>query len=156
MRYLLILIVLTFPALAGPPSEAPQGWERKLIAAVIIAEAGGEGVKGMQAVYEVIWQRGVERKRSLARVVTRLKQFSCLNRTTTTALIRNASRHARYQWVHDELLRYPPLTVHTCPAHLLATAANRANHYHAVRVLPYWAKGKPSVTIGNHRFYKLK
>ncbi len=155
MKYTLLLM-LPMLALAGPPTEAPAGAERKLIAAVIIAEAGGEDMKGMKAVYEVIWQRGVQRKRSLAKVVTRPKQFSCLNRTTTTALIRSTSRHPRYQWVHDELLKHPPLTVHTCPAHLLRLATNRANHYHAVSVTPYWAKGKTGVTIGNHRFYKLK
>jgi len=156
MRHLLILLILTIPALAGPPTEAPAGWERKLIAAVIIAEAGGEDMKGMKAVYEVIWQRGVQRKRSLYAVVTQRKQFSCLNSTTPTELVQRMSQHSRYKWVRDELLKFPPLTVHTCPAHLLALATNRANHYHAVGVTPYWAKGEVGVTIGNHRFYKLK
>ena len=156
MKHLLTLLTLTTLTHAGPPTEAPAGWERKLVAAVIIAEAGGEGRIGMKAVYEVIWTRGVDRKRSLSAVVTRRKQFSCLNRTTPAALVRRMSQHSQYEWVHDTLLKFPPLTMHTVPAHLLELAPNRANHYHAANVRPYWAKGQRSRTIGNHKFYKLK
>jgi spore germination cell wall hydrolase CwlJ-like protein len=156
MKHLLALLSLTTLTLAGPPTEAPAGWERTVLAAVIVAEAGGEGVKGMEAVYEVIWMRGVERKRSLYAVVTQRKQFSCLNSTTTTELVQRMSQHSRYKWVRDELLKFPSLTVHTCPAHLLALNTTRANHYHAKGVTPYWAKNKTPVIIGNHLFYRIK
>jgi len=153
---LLLLLLLPMLIHAAPPTEAPQGWERTVLAAVIVAEAGGEGVKGMEAVYEVIWMRGVERKRSLYAVVTQRKQFSCLNNTTPAKLVHKMSQHSRYKWVRDELLKFPPLTVHTCPAHLLALNTTRANHYHAKGVSPYWAKKQTPVIIGNHLFYRIK
>ena len=156
MKHLLALLALTTLTLAGPPLEAPQGWEREVLASVIVAEAGGEGVKGCEAVYEVIWMRGVERKRSLYAVVTQRKQFSCLNNTTPTMLVQKMSQHSRYKWVRDELLKFPPLTVHTCPEHLLPLNTTRANHYHAKGVTPYWAKNKTPVVIGNHLFYRIK
>lgn len=150
----LIPLLLPLLAQAAPPTEAPSGRERELIAAVLIAEAGGEGKLGLEAVYEVIWTRGVERKLSLAGVVKQRKQFSCLNKTTPAQLGLRMSHHQRYDWVHDVLLKHPPLTMHTVPAHLLELAPNRANHYHALSVSPYWAKGVGR-TIGNHKFYRL-
>lgn len=156
MKHLLTLLTLTLSAHAAAPVEAPAGWERTVLTAVILAEAGGEGAKGMEAVFEVVWTRGVESKRSLYEVVTRRKQFSCLNSTTPAELVQRMSHHKHYDWVHDRLLRFPPLTVHTCPAELLALNTTRANHYHAKGVKPYWAKGHKPVAIGNHLFYRIK
>tara|TARA_B110000438_G_scaffold213223_1_gene205417 strand:+ start:161 stop:631 length:471 start_codon:yes stop_codon:yes gene_type:complete len=156
VKHLLTLLTLTLSAHAAAPVEAPAGWERTVLTAVILAEAGGEGAKGLEAVFEVVWTRGVERKRSLYEVVTRRKQFSCLNSTTPAELVQRMSHHKHWDWVHDELLRFPPLTTHTCPAELLALSTTRANHYHAKRVSPWWAKGHKPVAIGNHLFYRIK
>jgi len=151
----LALVLFASLAHAAAPTGAPAGWERKLIAAVIIGEGGGEGKAGMKAIYEVIWQRGVQRKRSLAKVVTRRKQFSCLNRTTPAAQIARAMKHPSFEWVHDELLKHPPLTVSTVRDGLPKVTTNRADHYHTTRVRPSWARGKRGKRIGNHLFYKL-
>ena len=81
----LLPILLACPVIAsGAPLRAPVGAERALIASVIIAEAGGEGREGMEAVWEVIHTRAKERKLSYTRVVTQRKQFSCLNGTYKT------------------------------------------------------------------------
>ena len=142
----LLPILLACPVIAsGAPLRAPVGAERALIASVIIAEAGGEGREGMEAVWEVIHTRAKERKLSYTRVVTHRKQLSCLNGTTPARLGQRMSQHPYYAWVHKVLLRTTPRTKHT----------NGANHYHAGRQ-PYWAKGKRGKRIGNHRFYRLK
>ena len=151
-----ILYILTAFSVAGwEPQDAAQGDERKLLAATIIAEAGGEGRRGREAVDEVIWQRASLGECSYTKVLTKRKQFSCLNNRTPAQLIERSSWHAHYDWVM-ELLRFPPLTTHTVPAHLLATNRNRADHYYAHKVCkPYWATGKGKV-IGNHTFEKLR
>ena len=151
-----ILYILTAFSVAGwEPQDAAQGDERKLLAATIIAEAGGEGRRGMESVYEVIWQRASLGECSYTKVLTKRKQFSCLNNRTPAQLIERSSWHAHYDWVM-ELLRFPPLTTHTVPAHLLATNRNRADHYYAHKVSkPYWSTGKGE-RIGNHTFEKLR
>jgi len=158
IKIVMLILVLPLLAYSAQPSEAPRGSERALITAVLIAEAGGEKdwKRGLAAVYEVIWTRGVERRLSLAEVVQQRKQFSCLNNTTPALLVQRMSNHKRYAWAHDELLKFPPLTMHTVPTGLLALSTNRANHYHAKSVSPYWAKGEQGKTIGNHIFYRIK
>ena len=158
MKKLILLLTLTLPllALAAPPTEAPTGWERRLIASVICAESGGEIRVGQEAVYEVLWTRATDRKRSLARVALRPKQFSCLNNRTAASLVLAMSKHKHYRWVHDTLLKFPPLTLHTVHPSMEKLNTNRANHYHATRVSPYWAKGQSGKVIGNHKFYRIK
>ena len=141
-----ILILAPMLALAGAPTGAPVGAERHLIAAGIIAEAGGECREGIEAVWEVIHNRTQQRKRGYTTVVTRRKQYSCLNNTTTTSLKRRMSQHTFYLWVYHVLLSTTPKTNHT----------GGANHYHATRVSPKWAKGQKQTRIGRHRFYKIK
>ena len=53
--------------------------EEKIIAITILAEARGEGEKGMYAVAAVIAQRAFERKRTPSEVCLKPYQFSCWN-----------------------------------------------------------------------------
>jgi len=120
--------------------------EKELVAAVLIAEAGGEGRKGMEAVNEVIVERSTARKQSLAHIVTAKWQFSCLNKRTPDELIAIAKKRANWNEALDVVKK--PLTKHT--AH--------ANHYFAtwMKSPPHWAEGrKPVATIGQHAFYRL-
>jgi hypothetical protein len=152
-----ILYILTAFSVAGwEPQDAAQGDERKLLAAVIIAEAGSEGKRGCESVYEVIWQRASLGECSYTKVLTKRKQFSCLNGKTPAQLVLHSTQHPHYKWVEQELLRFPPLTMHTVPSHLLATNRNRADHYYAHKICqPYWSTGKGK-RIGNHTFEKLR
>ena len=149
-RLLIIIAALQSSAGAWEPQNAPDRDHRSLLAAVIIAEAGGEGRKGMEAVYEVIWQRASLQERSYLAVITQRKQFSCLNGVKHEDLIKRMSKHKHYEWVRWGLLSFPPLTVHTC--HGEKVIRNRADHYFAhKKVKPYWSNGKGKV-IGNHTF----
>ena len=150
-KLILITALLYSSAGAWEPQNAPDQDHRALLAAVIIAEAGAEGRKGMEAVYEVVWQRASLQERSYLAVITQRKQFSCLNGVKHDALIKRMSKHKHYEWVRWGLLSFPPLTVHTC--HGEKVIRNRADHYFAhKKVKPYWSNGKGKEVIGNHTF----
>ena len=143
--------LMAISAGAWEPQNAPDRDHRTLLAAVIIAEAGAEGRKGMEAVYEVIWQRASLGHTNYLAVITKPKQFSCLNGVKHEDLIKRMSKHKHYEWVRWGLLSFPPLTVHTC--HGEKVIRNRADHYFAhKKVKPYWSNGKGKVVIGNHTF----
>ena len=135
-----------------PPTTDPA---RSLLAAVLILEAGGEidssgnSRRAMSAVWEVIWRRAELRRKSRVGVVTRRKQFSCLNSIEPGRAIATAQKHP--MWRHAlGIVSAPPLQ----PDGKLLTLG--AEHYHAKSVSPYWAdEKKKTVTIGNHVFYKL-
>jgi len=122
--------------------------EEKIIAITILAEARGEGEKGMYAVAAVIAQRAFERKRTPSEICLKPYQFSCWN---------------GYKKVKDleHLLKVPQAKYAILIAKNIKLLSREfvgyANHYHNNKIKkPYWAKGKkPVKVIGNHIFYKL-
>ena len=147
MKYIITLLITA--TLAHAQARAPEGQDRELVAAVILAESGGHGRKGMEAVYEVIHARASVRRTTCVAEVLRRKQFSCLNGVKPSALVQRMKRHAHWRWVHDDLLKWIPITAHTG-----TNPFNRCRHYHATRITPYWAKGKtPHATFGGHHWY---
>ena len=120
----------------------------KIIAITILAEARGEGEKGMYAVAAVIAQRAFERKRTPTEICLKPWQFSCWNGKKLKDL--------------EHLLKVPQgkyaLSLAKNIKLLSRDYVGYANHYHAtwMKKKPYWAKGqKPVKTIGQHAFYKL-
>ena len=106
-----IITLLITATLAHAQARAPEGQHRELVAAVILAESGGHGRKGMEAVYEVIHARASVRETTCAAEVLRRKQFSCLNGVKPkqrAAFIQRMKRHAHWRWVHDDLLKWVP------------------------------------------------
>ena len=153
MKYLILILALTTQVtLAFTPANAPTPQEKALIAAVLVAEAGGELKVGLSAVYEVIWKRVSNTNSSYTQVVTKPKQFSCLNSMSKKKLIRKMRKQPRYKWVHDDLLKFPPLTTLTVPKGMEKLNTNRSDHYFAHnKVKPSWSNGKGTI-IGNHTF----
>jgi len=120
---------------------------QEIVAAVLIAEAGGEGVQGMEAVYEIINNRSVRGKKSYEDVVTQPAQFSCLNGVTTDDLIAKSKQHPRWEQAL-QMVKSPPTTRY----------ANGATHYYAnwIKKTPKWAVGKtPVATLGKHLFFRI-
>lgn len=166
MKHIIIVLLLAVHTWAVEPARAPQGAERAVVAAVIIAESGGHGRKGMSAVYEVVFERASRRGTSCYAEVTRDRQFSCLNgkkpiRVKAASLVQRMSKHPEYKWVHDTLLggavdpvtgkagKKVPLDNYTGPH-----PGARCTHYHTTKSSPYWAKGKkPAFTFGGHHWY---
>lgn len=66
--------------------SAQAGWQENTIAAVLVAEAGGEGLSGMQLVAEVIINRAQQGHKSIVTVISKPGEFTCLNHTTSTKL----------------------------------------------------------------------
>ena len=139
------------------PVDAPIGNDRAIVAAVIIAEGGGESKRGMSSIYEVIHTRASHRGTSCATEVMRRKQFSCLNNTSPEKLVRRCRTHKHYKWVYDELLKFVPLTMFTVQENTHKLNRNRADHYYAHKQIakPYWVGALEGKVIGNHKFYKL-
>ena len=176
MKYITIVLLLVVHTWAVEPARAPQGAERVVVAAVIVAESGGHGRKGMSAVYEVVFERASRRGTSCYAEVIRYKQFSCLNgkkpiRVRAASLVQRMSKHPEYKWVHDTLLggavdpvtgkagKKVPLTDYTGPH-----PGARCTHYHTTSISPSWVKirdskgkvigvKKPAYTFGGHHWY---
>lgn len=131
--------VLNWPLHAGPsPLE--------VVAAVLCAEARGEGRIGMSAVLEVIDHRAARMGVSRTHVITQPKQFACLFGKRPADLIANMQRE-RESTIALRLAASEPIR---------SNLTRGATHYHRSGTTPYWASGQtPVAVIGRHVFYRL-
>ena len=122
--------------------------QQEIVAITILAEARGEGKRGMYAVACVISKRMKERKKTGAQVCLQPWQFSCWNKN-------DPQRPHLRKLLRHELAPYAMKLAKNID-NLQLKFVEFANHYHTKRVSPYWSKGKrPVATIGNHVFFKL-
>jgi spore germination cell wall hydrolase CwlJ-like protein len=117
--------------------------QQDVVAAVLVHEAGGEGLRGMEAVLEVIHTRANRAGSSLYEVVTRRFQFSCLNRTSPAQLVKSARRHPRWNEAVD-LVRQ---------GRVKTNWTRGATHYHEITINPGWPNRVAK--IGRHVFYRF-
>jgi N-acetylmuramoyl-L-alanine amidase len=142
-------------AVVLPPPQ--RDYRVRVVEAVLLAEARGEGPGGIRRVAEVVRNRMVSRGQHAIDVVTGPKQFSCLNGTTTDILLEQ-----REGW------QVPGETVQMaqwCASQLVFPHGARfgssnitrgATHYHAAGPKPWWTGNrKPCHTYKNHIFYRL-
>jgi len=147
MKTILLYGILLSQLITALGASSELSRQQKVVAITILAEARGEGDKGMGAVAAVIAQRAIDRKQTWEKVCLAKWQFSCWNGKKISDL--------------DHLLDVPQAEM----AIYLAKNMHRidrskignANHYYADYIkAPYWAKGEtPTVKIGRHIFYKL-
>lgn len=141
--FILVLAVLEHNELKA----ATYGQE--VVAAVLLAEARGEGEKGMQAIAEVIRTRADKKGVSMLAVIKPVI-FSSLNGTNRDALLKKY----RYHPMFGDALKIAR-TAYNEPQ-LLTNVTRNATHFVVKTEAPYWARGKrPVATIGNHAFYRL-
>jgi hypothetical protein len=135
--------------LAAPCGAA--SFEERLIAAVLMAEARGDGVAGMTAVGEVIANRARKRQIPPGLVVQEGRQFSPLNRAKPHELIKRYEKMPLYR----EALRIATTVIEN-PAELPGLAAG-ADHFEHIRApVPRWARGRrPVAVVGGQRFWLL-
>jgi spore germination cell wall hydrolase CwlJ-like protein len=134
---------------------AAQTYEEKVIAAVLMGEAWGEGTNGMTAVAEVIHQRSVDKQKTLLQIVTthsgHIHAFSCLNGTSPSQLISKFKDEPDFQ----KALEIAKTACRT-PDQLPGTTKH-ANHFTRTDETPWWAKNKKAVAVvGNHSFYRME
>lgn len=114
-----------------------------VVANTILAEARGEGFRGMYAVAAVIKNRSDLSGRTPEQECLRPKQFSCNNHGVQNLL--DNSKESRYALHLSRNL-----------SRLDTSGVNGATHYHTLSVNPRWSKGKkPVLILGNHKFFKL-
>lgn len=141
-----IFLLFAIPA-TNKLNAATYGQE--VVAAVLLAEARGEGTKGMQAVAEVIRTRADKKGVSMLAIVKPVA-FTSLNGTNRDALLRKY----RYHPMFDDALRIAR-TAYNEP-NRMANHTRNATHFAVKTETPWWARGKrPVATIGNHAFYRL-
>jgi len=125
----------------------------ELVAAVLVAEARGEGKTGMAAVMSVIDTRAGGDPHQYMSVIMRPKQFSCLNfvtsgRMSPARFIEVAKSKEQWQEAYD--------LVKICRKGFLLDLTGGADHYHNKHITPNWAdESKATIIINNHIFYKL-
>lgn len=121
--------------------------EQQVLTLTLLAEARGEGVRGMESVAMVIKQRMVNRSQTATQVCLAPKQFSAWNGRSKSEL--------EYLWrspAAPEAIGVVRRFKELDPA-----AIDYADHYCTVRITPYWALDQqPVATIGNHKFYRLR
>ena len=124
--------------------------DREIVAAVLVAEAGGErDPRALAAVYEVICRRMELTGLTAFEVVTARRQFSCLDNRTTDELVARVRDHPKFAEALN-LASGPCKTEYTRMATHFWSTARRDGP-------PWWAKGEPiTAKIGHHLFYDLR
>ena len=144
--YTVLGLVITLVA----PCRAAS-FDERLVAAVLMAEARGEGIVGMTAVGEVIANRARKRQKHPAAVVQEAYQFSPLNRTKPQDLV------SRYEMMplYRDALQIANTVIQT-PDKLPGLTMG-ADHFEKLKApTPSWARGRrPVVILGGHRFWLL-
>jgi spore germination cell wall hydrolase CwlJ-like protein len=146
------IFLLLFTLLLSLSSSLGATYGQKMVAAVLLAEARGDGKRGMTAVAEVIRTRADSKawSKSPLAVIQERKQFSSVNGTTVGKL------HAKMQKsrLYPVALRISR-TMYNTPEKLPGYAQG-ATHFARYDANPYWALGrKPVARVGQHLFYKL-
>lgn len=129
-----------------------------VLARTLWGEARGEGREGMQAVACVILNRvAIARAKGgywwgndIVGVCHKPFQFSCWNKDDPNypQLLRASES--------DRLFAAAKEIATLAVAGQLPDITNGADHYHALSVSPYWARGQSALcVIGHHAFYKL-
>lgn len=132
---------------AASVSAATYG--QKVVAAVLLAEARGEGHQGMQAVAEVIRRRADARGVSMLAVI-KPGAFSSLDGTSRDKLVQRFAEHPLF----PEALEIARMAYNE--PNKLRNITRGADHFTHRREKPYWAAGhQPVATIGDHAFYRL-
>jgi len=147
MKHILILTGLIWTGFALPASAATYG--QKVVAAVLLAEARGEGETGMVAVAEVI-RRRADLKGISPLSVVKPGAFSSLNGKTHDQIVRQFEHHPMF----PQALRIAR-TLYNEPEKL-RNITKGATHFTHKAETPYWAVNQtPVAVIGNHAFYRL-
>jgi hypothetical protein len=144
------LLVALLPMVARA-AEMESTYGQRIVAAVLMGEARGEGEIGMTAVGEVIRNRANAASKSLLEIVLKKGEFSCLNDTTPEALHRKFHRMKTYP-----LALQIAKTCYNTPEQLPNVTKGATFFGHTQNRPPWLGDVQPVTTIGNHRFYVPK
>lgn len=149
LRFLLLLCLAAVSATTVVQAAPPPTYGQEVLAAVLLAEARGEGEIGMRAVAEVVRRRADTLGVSMLAVL-KPGAFSSLNGTDRDALLRQFHRHRLF----PKALNIARLAYNRPEE--LGDLTRGANHFTHKKERPYWSAGhQPVAIIGNHAFYRL-
>ena len=138
-------------ALSAKAGSQSYTYGQRIVAAVLMGEAAGEGEAGMVAVAEVVRNRAVEHGWSPVQVVCQKRAFSCLNGKTAEQLYQEHCRSALFKTA----LRIAK-TLHDSSQDLPATTRG-ATFYDLRDAKPPWlCEVRRVAIIGQHAFYVAK
>ena len=145
MKSLYLLLAFFSGLNLSQPTLFAKVNETEIVAATLIAEAGGEkDSRAMYGVAEVIYNRSISRKISPAQVCLQPKQFSCLNGKQIETEINKAKKHKKW-----------PNALKIAQNLGWTNYTKNAQFYHTTKVNPSWNKKMlATITIENHKFYK--
>jgi len=134
----------------------------KIMAKTLFGEARGEvksvGIDALRAVGSCIINRYCEQTwygKKIKEICLKPFQFSCWNKTDPNypLLMKEIRLNALFDLCLDVSLG---LLTQPIPTHQTTDLTLGSNHYHALGILPHWAKTAKQMTrIGHHLFYKL-
>lgn len=128
-----------------------------LLQCLIWGEARGEPLEGQVAVGCVVKNRVQAkpwRKQDWQGVMLKRKQFSCFN-SDDPNLMSIVAGYFDDRW-KDPIWKTCKWIAHGVIYDFVPDTTDGANHYCAISLTPYWAKGQePVKVIGNHKFYRL-
>ena len=124
---------------------------QRVVAAVLMGEAEGEGEAGMVAVAGVIRNRAVEHGRSPLQAVCRKRAFSCLNGKTPEQLYQEHCRSPLFK----EALRIAK-TIYNSPGDLPGTTQGATFYDRTGATSPWLSEVRQVAIIGQHAFYVAK
>lgn len=147
---ILAFFLAILPTLACASPLTP--YERKIVAAVLVLEASSDGIEGMQAVLNVIYNRAGGDLDRIIPVTVKRGQFSSINSVTNKRtpdygpILHRAYRNGNFNeamWLvrQMELGKLEDITF-------------GATHFHAAGQPPFWVPSMQYIrTIGSHHFY---
>lgn len=159
MKSLIIsFLLLSVPfSLQAAAHQKLSHYERKIVASCLILEAASDGVDGMQAVLNVIYNRADQKIGHVVKEVIKPKQFTSFNRVTTkrnpnfSPLIRRALNDPMFNDAYQLVIKLEQGK--------LEDNTQGADHYHTVKMpeKPYWTEAmQKTVTVGEHIFYTTR
>jgi spore germination cell wall hydrolase CwlJ-like protein len=145
------IVVAGILALSAKAEAQSSTYGQRIVAAVLMGEAAGEGEAGMVAVAEVVRNRAVVHGWSPAQVVSQKRAFSCLNGKTAEQLYQEHCRSALFKTA----LRITK-TLYNSPQDLPGTTRG-ATFYDLRDAKPPWlCEVRRVAIIGQHAFYVAK
>lgn len=145
--------------LFGATPLPPRGYTptpTEVVAMTLLGEARGEGRAGIYAVATVISKRMGNRRMTAQQVCLEDWQFSCWNDN-------DKNKKKLYNLLHTHSMRAYAMYIAQNINRLDNSYTKQADHYCSIHINPYWAYDKkkkkwlvPVITIGGHKFYKLR
>lgn len=143
------VVLATWVPLCAAKYPVPT-YGQQVVAAVLMAEAWGEGEVAMLGVAEVIRTRAEASGRSPLWVVQRPRQFSCLNGVEPRTLIRRFWRHADFEAAVRIARR-----LYNSPEAFTGIVRG-ATHFERAGTRASWTAGhQPVARLGRLHFYRL-